>query len=221
MRHCSRGRSATSSTVTAIIRVTRGDIGAGTVDAGLSGADLELGLAGRVRQRRDRRRALLGVEVLLLHGQPVHPGDPGRHRGRARSTPGYPAPISNWNWPARVRQHGDRRRAVLAGGSATSSGGGSYIRVTPRGHRGRDGRRGLSGADLELELAGGVRQHGDRCRAVLGVEVLLLPGERLQSGDARRHRGRDGRRGLSGADHRLGLAAGFRGRSGAYRPGLT
>ena len=58
------------------IRVTRGDTGPGTVDSGLSGADLQLGLARRVRLDGHRRRAVLEVEVLLLQGQPVHPCHP-------------------------------------------------------------------------------------------------------------------------------------------------
>ena len=57
------------------IRVTRGDTGAGTVDPGYPAPISDWGWPGGFGAR-DRCGAVLGLEVLLLHGEAVHPGDP-------------------------------------------------------------------------------------------------------------------------------------------------
>ena len=64
------------------IRVTRGDTGPGTVDQGYPSEHLQLGVAKRIRVDRNRRGALLGVEVLLLQREQLHPRHPRRHRAR-------------------------------------------------------------------------------------------------------------------------------------------
>ena len=110
------------------IRVTRGDTGPGTVDSGYPAKISELGLARRVRLDRDRRRPVLGIEDLLLRGQPVHPGYPRRHRSRnGRSGLSGEDLRTGAGPPDSART--DRRRPVL-GSKCYFFDGNRYIRVT-------------------------------------------------------------------------------------------
>ena len=81
------------------IRVTRGDTGPGTVGPGIPRQHSGLGMAQRLRRRRNRRRPVLRHQVLLLLWQPVHPGHPRGHRPGKLST-GIPASIAVWGWPS-------------------------------------------------------------------------------------------------------------------------
>ena len=100
------------------IRVTRGDTGAGTVDPAIRR---------RSRTGTGRRVGSTGIDAALYSGSKcyffrgssyvrVTRGD----TGAGTVDPGYPAPISNWNWPAGFGSTGIDA-ALYSGSSATSS----------------------------------------------------------------------------------------------------
>ena len=110
------------------LRVTRGDIGAGTVDAGYPAPISNWNWPAGFGSTGNRCRLVLGVEVLLLPGSSyirVTRGD----TGAGTVDPGYPAPISNWNWPAGFGSTGIDA-ALYSGSKCYFFRGSSYIRVT-------------------------------------------------------------------------------------------
>ena len=138
------------------LRVTRGDTGAGTVDAGYPAPISNWGWPAGFGSRRIDAALYSGSKCYFFRGNQyvrVTRGD----TGAGTVDPGYPAPISNWGWPAGSAATGID--AALYSGSKCYFFRGSAIHPgDPRRHRARHGRRRLPGADLQLGLARRIRQ---------------------------------------------------------------
>jgi hypothetical protein len=110
------------------IRVTRGDTGAGTLDPGYPASISKWGWPAGF--------GASGIDAALYSGSKTYFFDGDRYirvtrddAGPGTVDPGYPAPISNWGWPAGFGAHGIDA-ALYSGSKAYFFDGHRYIRVT-------------------------------------------------------------------------------------------
>ena len=192
------------------LRVTRGDIRAGTVDAGYPAPISNWNWPAGFGSTGIDAALYSGSKCYFFRGSSyiqVTRGDTGAGTVDA----GYPAPISNWNWPAGSGSTGSmppctRGRSATSSEGAATSGRRAAIPVPGRWTRAIR-RRSRTGTGRR------VREHGIDATLYSGRSATSSE-EQLHPGDARRYRCRDGRRGLSSPHHQLGLASRFRRRSG-------
>src|ERR671916_146751 len=110
------------------IRVTRGDIGPGTVDAGYPAPISNWGWPGGF--------GASGIDAALYSGSKTYFFKGNRYirvtrgdTGPGTVDPGYPAPISNWGWPVGFGSAGIDA-ALYSGSKCYFFNGERYVRVT-------------------------------------------------------------------------------------------